>query len=231
MTLQMQTKKAPLAGAWLVATLAAAPGLAAAQGQSPWLLRAGVTVIQPQVTSGDLTAPSTPRSQADIEPDTQPSFGITYLLGENLAIDLPLSAGFKHDVVGAGALAGVGKLAEVRAMPVTLMLQWRFGAAADGLRPYAGIGPTYARFSGSRSTAALTAVTGGTPSNPTTFELESKWTVSAQLGVAWRFAPRWHLDASVWHTPLKTQGRLSTGQTLSLKADPLSLSVGAAYRF
>jgi outer membrane protein W len=35
----------------------------------------------------------------------------------------------------------------------------------------------------------------------------------------------------VSHTPLKTEGRLSTGQTLALKLDPLSLSLGLAYRF
>jgi outer membrane protein W len=52
-----------------------------------------------------------------------------------------------------------------------------------------------------------------------------------QAGAVWRFASRWQLDASVWYTPLKTEGRLSTGQTLPLKADPLSASLGLAYRF
>jgi outer membrane protein len=209
----------------------AGPGLAAAQSAGSWLVRGGVTTIQPQVRSGDLSAPSTPRSQADIEADTQATAGITYMLSDRWALDLPLSAGFKHEVVGAGALAGVGRLAEVRAMPLTLMLQWRFGDADATLRPYVGLGPTYARFYDSRSSAALSAITGGTPARPTTFELESVWTASVQLGAVWRFAPRWQLDASVWHTPLKTEGRLSSGQTLALKADPLSASLGLAYRF
>lgn len=153
------------------------------------------------------------------------------MLGDHWALDLPLSAGFKHDVVGAGALAGAGKLAEVKAMPLSLMLQWRFGAADAALRPYLGVGPTYARFYDSRSTAALTAITGGTPARPTTIEFESTWAASVQVGAVWRFASRWQLDASVWHTPLKTDGRLSTGQTLALKVDPLSVSLGLAYRF
>jgi outer membrane protein len=111
------------------------------------------------------------------------------------------------------------------------MLQWRFGEADAALRPYLGLGPTYARFYGSRSTAALSAITGGSPARPTTLEIESKWTASVQLGAAWRVAPRWQLDAAVSHTPLKTEGRLSTGQTLPMKLDPLSLSLGLAYRF
>lgn len=225
----------PRAGEALAAVAAAAslacPGLAAAQSAGSWLVRAGATTIQPHVTSGDLSTPSTPRSQADIKPDTQPTAGITYMLSDHWALDLPLSAGFKLDVVGAGALAGAGRLAEVKAMPVTLMLQWRFGAADAALRPYLGLGPTYGRFYDSRSTAALTAITGGTPARSTNFEFESTWTASVQLGAVWRFAPRWQVDASVWHTPLKTEGRLSTGQTLSLKVNPLSASLGLAYRF
>jgi outer membrane protein len=210
---------------------AACPGLAAAQGAGSWLLRGGATTIQPQVQSGDLSTPSTPRSQADLESDTQATAGITYMITDRWALDLPLSAGFKHDLVGAGALAGVGRLAEVKLLPISLMLQWRFGEADAALRPYLGLGPTYARFYGSRSTAALSAITGGSPARPTTLEIESKWTASVQLGAAWRVAPRWQIDAAVSHTPLKTEGRLSTGQTLALKLDPLSLSLGLAYRF
>ena len=210
---------------------AACPGLAAAQGAGSWLLRGGATTIQPQVQSGDLSTPSTPRSQADLESDTQATAGITYMITDRWALDLPLSAGFKHDLVGAGALAGVGRLAEVKLLPISLMLQWRFGEADAALRPYLGLGPTYARFYGSRSTAALSGITGGSPARPTTLEIESKWTASVQLGAAWRVAPRWQLDAAVSHTPLKTEGRLSTGQTLALKLDPLSLSLGLAYRF
>jgi outer membrane protein len=195
------------------------------------LLRGGATTIQPQVQSGDLSTPSTPRSQADLESDTQATAGITYMITDRWALDLPLSAGFKHDLVGAGALAGVGRLAEVKLLPISLMLQWRFGEADAALRPYLGLGPTYARFYGSRSTAALSAITGGSPARPTTLEIESKWTASVQLGAAWRVAPRWQIDAAVSHTPLKTEGRLSTGQTLALKLDPLSLSLGLAYRF
>jgi len=213
------------------AAAAACPGLVAAQGAGSWLLRGGATTIQPQVQSGDLSTPSTPRSQADLESDTQATAGITYMITDRWALDLPLSAGFKHDLVGAGALAGVGRLAEVKLLPISLMLQWRFGEADAALRPYLGLGPTYARFYGSRSTAALSAITGGSPARPTTLEIESKWTASVQLGAAWRVAPRWQIDAAVSHTPLKTEGRLSTGQTLALKLDPLSLSLGLAYRF
>jgi outer membrane protein len=206
---------------------------AAAQAQSAGgiIMRVGATMIQPDVTGGDLTAPSIPGTKADMKSDTQPTAGLTYMLTDNLSLDLPLSAGFKHDIVGDGAIGGVGKIGEVRVLPATLLLQYRLFPAAAPIRPYVGIGPTYARFYKARSTAVLSALTGGTPANPTTIEVESKWAVTGQIGLNATLAPRWSLDAAVLKTALKTRTTLSTGQTLDAKLDPWSFTVGLGYRF
>jgi len=204
---------------------------AQAQSKGSVMVRLGATMIQPDVKSGDLTAPSFPGTRADIESDTQPTAGITYMLSDHIALDLPLAAGFKHDIVGDGAIAGVGKIGEVKALPVTLLLQYRLFPAAAPLRPYIGIGPTYAKFYKARSTAALSALTGGTPANPTTLEVQSKWAITGQIGLTATLAPRWSLDATVLKTALKTRTTLSTGQTLDAKLDPWSFCVGVGYRF
>lgn len=221
----------PLRPLLLALAVAAAPGAALAQSAGSWLVRLGATQIKPEVTSGDLSAPSVPGTKIDIAKDTQPTAGVTYMLTERWSLDLPLSAGFKHDVLAAGAIEGAGRLGEVKALPVTLLLQWRFGGAEDALRPYVGFGPTYAHLYDAQSTAALSALTGGTPARPTLLEMESKLTYTVQLGLAWRFAPRWGLDLAVTKTPLKTTGTLSTGQTIEAKLDPMSAQVGISYRF
>lgn len=217
-------------------TLILAAGLAvtcsaAAQGAGVFVGRLGFTQIKPDVTSGNLTAPAFAGTQADIEADTQPTAGITWFWTDRIAFDLPLAAGFKHDLIGDGAIAGVGKIGQVKALPITLLAQYHFGPANAALRPYLGIGPTYARFYKARSTAALTALTGGTPADPTTLEMDSKLTVTLQAGLGWRFDRQWGLDLSVTKTPLKTRATLSTGQTLDAKVDPWSFSAGVTYRF
>ena len=217
---------AALAGALLVAA-----GTAGAQAAGSLTLRAGATQIAPDVSSGNLTAPAFPGTKADIKSDTQVTGGITWMWTDQVSVDLPLSAGFKHDIVGDGAIAGVGKIGEVRALPVTLLLQYRFFDANAPLRPYVGFGPTYAKFYKARSTAALTALTGGSPANPTTLSMESKWAATAQLGLGARLSGRWSLDACVTKTALKTRATLSTGQTLDAKVDPWSYSLGLGYRF
>jgi outer membrane protein len=206
-------------------------GAAQAQSAGSITVRVGATQIKPDVTSGDLTAPSFAGTKADIKANTQPTAGITYMVTDAISLDLPLAAGFKHEIVGDGAIAGVGKIAEVKALPITLLAQYRLFGAKDAFRPYVGVGPTYAKFYDARSTAALTALTGGTPANPTTVSVQSKWAATVQLGASYAVAPGWSLDASVLKTFLKTRTTLSTGQTLDAKLDPMSLSVGVGYKF
>lgn len=215
----------------LVAAGLGLSGAAVAQQAGSTLARFGVTQIKPDVKSGDLTPPSFAGTRADIDSDTQPTAGLTYMVSDHLAIDLPLAVGFKHDIVGDGAIGGVGKIGEVKALPVTLLAQWRFLGADAPLRPYVGIGPTYAKFYQARSTAVLTALTGGSPANPTTLSVESKWALTAQVGASLMFSPRWFVDASLHKTALKTRTTLSTGQTLDATLDPWSVSLSVGVKF
>ncbi|MBQ0930015.1 OmpW family protein [Ideonella sp. 4Y16] len=217
-----------------IALLAAAlllAGTAQAQSAGALIGRIGATSIQPNTKSGDLTAPSFPGTQADIGNDTQLTAGLTWMWTDNISLDLPLAAGFKHELTGAGAIAGVGKIGEVKALPITLLAQYRFFEPSAKLRPYVGIGPTYARFYKARGTATLTGLTGGTPTNPTTLEMDSKLTFTAQLGLSAVLTDQLGLDVAVMTTPLKTRATLSTGQTLDAKVNPTSFSVGLTMRF
>lgn len=217
------------------AALAAASLLAAcavhAQPAGSITVRVGATEIAPDTRSGNLSAPSFAGTKASVGSDLQPTAGVTWMWSNNISLDLPLAAGFTHQITGDGAIAGVGKIGEVKALPATVLAQYRFFAPDAAVRPYLGIGPTYARFYDARSTAALSALTGGSPSKPTTLSVESKWTFTVQVGLSWRLTPQWSLDTAVMKTPLKTRTTLSTGQTLDATLDPTSVSVGVGYRF
>jgi outer membrane protein len=214
--------------ALIAATLATS---AHAQSQGSWLVRGGVVQLSPQVTSGNLTAPSLAGVQSDVSKGTQIGGGITYMWTNNLAIDLPLALPFKHDLYGAGSIAGVGKIGDTKAIPATLMLQYRFGEAGAVFRPYLGIGATYAKFDGERSTATLSALTGGTPANPTTISIQSKMAATFQVGGSYRIDERWFVDGGITRTPLKTRNTLSTGQTLDITLNPIGISLGVGMRF
>ena len=216
-------------GAGALVLLAA--GAAQAQSAGSWLVRGGITHIAPQVSSGDLSPPSFAGTKIDVRADTQLSGGITYMLTDHWAVDVPLALPFKHDVVGAGAIAGVGKIGEVKSLPMTVFAQYRFLEANAKVRPYVGLGVTYAKFYKERSTAALTGLTGGTPSNPTTLSAESRFGLTPQVGVSVALTEQWSLDVAYYKTFVKSRNTLSTGQTINVKLNPNVVAVGLSYRF
>lgn len=215
----------------LIPAVLACAAAAQAQTAGTWMVRGGATTITPNVSSGDLTAPSLVGTKSSVGNSTRVSGGITYMLDNNISIDVPLAVPFKHDISGDGAIAGVGKIADVKALPATLLAQWRFMDATSAFRPYVGAGITYAYFFGARSTSTLTAISGGTPSNPTTLSIDSKWAATVQLGAAFSIDKSWFVDASYTYTPLSTRNTLSTGQTLDIKLDPSSFSLAVGYKF
>ena len=224
-------KKLSLCALSVVAGTLTAPTFVSAQTAGTWLARAGATRISPDVRSGNLSAPSFAGTQADIGNATSLSGGVTYMLSDHVSIDLPLALPFKHDIVGAGAIANVGKIGETKALPATLLAQYRFLSPTSAFRPYAGAGLTYAKFFSERSTAALSGLTGGTPANPTTLSVESKFAPTFQVGATMAISDRWAINASYSFTKLKTRTTLSAGQTLDARLDPSALSVDLVYRF
>lgn len=204
---------------------------AQAQSQGSWLVRGGIMQLAPQVSSGTLSAPSLPGAQSGVSNSTQLAGGVTYMLSDSVAIDLPLALPFKHDLYGAGTIAGVGKIGDTKALPATLMVQYRFGEANAMFRPYLGIGATYAKFDAEHTTAALSALTGGTPQNPTTLSIQSKMAATFQMGGTYKIDERWFVDGAITKTPLKTRNTLSTGQTLDITLNPIGISLGVGMRF
>lgn len=206
---------------------------AAAQAQSTGSItaRVGAARVAPSVDSGDISTPFFPGARADVGDDTQLSGGVTYMVTPNWAVDVSLSTPFKHDLTGDGALAGVGKIGEAKLMPLSVLVQYRFGEANAKFRPYVGAGPTYAKFFKERSTNTLTALTGGTPANPTTLSMESRLAPTLQIGATVALNDRWFVDAMVAKTWLKTRTTLSTGQKMDLTLNPTTVAIAVGYRY
>jgi outer membrane protein len=202
-----------------------------AQSAGTWMARAGATGIYPQVSSGNLSPPAFPNTQTDVSSDWSLGGGITYMVTDNWSVDLPLALPFTHTLTGAGAIAGVGELGTVKALPMTLFGQYRFGEAKSTFRPYLGAGLTYAYFYDEHSTNTLTALSGGTPANPTTLSIEGKFALTVQGGATYALNERWFLDGVVSYTWLKNTTTLSTGQTQQMTLNPLAVAVAVGYRF
>jgi len=205
-------------------------GTAHAQSAGNWSVSLGANNISPKVKSGDLSAPSLPGTKIDVKDATAAFVTFTYMLTDHVAVQTFLGGPYKHDIVGAGAIEGVGKIGEVRQVSPTVVAQYRFLEAQSPLRPYAGLGVTYAYFFKEQGSGALTAITnpGGTP---TRVNADNAWGLSPQLGAVYAFNDRWFADLSVIKTFIKNTTHLSSGQSIDAKLDPLSVGLTVGYRF
>jgi outer membrane protein len=219
---------------YVAAALTLLAAQAFAQQAGTWAVSAGVTRIAPSVDSGSLSAPTGPGviqdAKVDVASDTRLTAAVSYMVTDHVNLHLPLGLGFRHDVYGAGILGGVGKVADTRALPVTLVAQYRFLEPDARFRPYVGAGLTYVRFYKERGSTTLTALTNpGGP--PVGVSFQSKLAPTLQVGGVLNLNAKWFVEGSYAKTFLKTRGTLSTGQTIDVGLDPDCFTLHLGYRF
>lgn len=215
-----------------LAAAALAAGAAHAQSANTWMAGVGVTQIKPNVSSGALSAPSTPNTMIDVGSDTQPTAWVAYMLTDNWSVEVPIGAGFKHRITGDGSISGVGQIGTVKALPVTVFAQYRFLEPNARFRPYVMLGVTYAHFYGARGSATLNALNPANPPGGTTgLSVDSKWALAPGLGATFAINDKWFADAQYSRAFLKTTSHLSTGQSISTKLDPDVFRLGVGMRF
>lgn len=226
----MKVRMNSVAKTLIAAAALACAANASAQSAGQWTAKFGFNQLTPKVESGDISAPALPFTKADVSSDIQPVVIIAYGLTDNISLEGALGTPYKHKISGAGSIAGTGELGTVEALPPTLFAQYRFFAPTATFRPFVGIGATYAYFMKAKGSGKLTALTNpGGPS--TTFDIDNKFTYTAQAGVAMNFTERWFADVTLNKSRVRTDVHFSTGQTQHMKLDPVAVVLAVGYKF
>lgn len=216
----------------LLAALCAigAASTASAQSAGQFTAKVGAGKITPHVESGDVSAPALPGSKVSVASDTEPVLIFAYGITDNISTEIDLGVPYKHKLYGAGAVAGTGQLGSVEALPPTVWVQYRFFQPEAMVRPFVGVGLTYAYFRKETGSGQLTALlnTGGAAS---TFSIDGKASGALQAGVAVNINPKWFVDVTVTKSYLKVTNHYSTGQTQDVKLDPVGLILAVGYKF
>lgn len=141
---------------------------------------------------------------------TIPEVDITYFFSPNLAAELILTYPQKQKVYSNGSQIGTFKH-----LPPTLSLQYHFNP--DGrVRPYAGVGVNYTRFSGER---------------PATLELDNSVGPAAQLGVDFGLNDKWFLNVSARYIDIDTDAKLGGTKLGKVEVDPFVYGLHVGYKF
>ena len=223
-------KKRSIASVFLAGAAACGAGVAHAQVAGDVMVQAGWDKIMPKVKSGDLSPSPVPNTKIDLKSASALFLTATYMITNDISIEVLGGAPYKHDVIGAGSASGLGKIGSVHQIAPTLLLQYRFLPADAPLRPYLGAGPTFAMFYDAKGSAVLTAVTDpGGP--PTTISTKNSWGGTLQAGANYKFDKHWFVDASILKTFISTKATLSTGQSASARLDPVAINASVGYTF
>lgn len=235
----------------LVLALAAAfsPMLAHAEA-GDWVVRLRATNINPSESSklGEQTDKTLPggfgatalydNSSANLSVDsnTIPELDISYYVTKNIALELILALGSKHDVsisgLGPNAAVTNKKLGEVNLLPPTLTAQWHFNPDQT-FDPYVGAGVSYVRAMDNGLTADTVAV----PATEHNIRIDrNSWGPALQVGLDINLTDRWLLNLDVKKIWFDTDVKLSANGTGyrkidELDIDPWVVSVGFGKKF
>ncbi len=171
-----------------------------------------------------------------VDSNTIPELDLSYYITKNIAAELILALGTKHDVKtsGAGAALNTNKLGEVNLLPPTLTLQWHFNPD-QMIDPYVGAGVSYVR-------AMDNGLTAHTGQGDAAIRIDrNNWGAALQAGVDVNLENRWLVNFDVKKIFVDTDVKLNTGGAYSTQAgykkidnldiDPWVISVGFGKKF
>lgn len=185
-----------------------------------FLVRAGSATVRPNEDSGDVLG----LGKFDVSNDTQLGLTLTYLVKDNIGIELLAATPFRHKV----GLKDTGTIATVKQLPPSLMAQYYFGDSQSTFRPYIGAGINYttfydAHFNDTGSDAGLSDLS-----------VKHSWGFAGQAGIDYMVDKDWIINASVWYMDINTDIRFKAGgeqQSVHTDIDPWVFMFGIGYRF
>lgn len=136
---------------WLTASLLAltvASPFAAADIQGhkagDFIIRGGFATVDPDGSSSDIKLDGAKQrgTKATVDSDTQLGLTFTYMFADKWGVELVAATPFNHQVDVKGLGPGLdGKLADIKQLPPTLLLQYYpMGGTNSAFQPYGGLG-------------------------------------------------------------------------------------------
>ncbi|MGX8942540.1 outer membrane protein OmpW [Symbiopectobacterium sp. Eva_TO] len=206
--------------ALFVATLL--PVFAQAHQAGDFIVCAGTATVRPNA-GGDTVLNV---SSFKVDNDTQLGLTFSYMVTDNIGMELLAAIPFTHNV----GLQGIGNIAQVSHLPPSLMAQYYFRDAKDKLRPYLGVGINYTMFFDEKFNDRGKNLGLGLSD----LSVKNSWGVAAQAGLDYNLDNNWLINASVWWMNIDTDVRFNSSlgpQSIRTRLDPFTFMFGVGYRF
>lgn len=223
---------------FMVITAAFAPALSQAEA-GDWVVRARTVNVSPNEDSSlgktvnkNIAPVMSPGAELSVDNNVIPELDISYYVTKNIAAELILALGTRHDVSVVGdSLSTVGNqdLGSINALPPTLTAQWHFNPDQT-FDPYVGAGINYTNMLDRNlrySSGPLTGVKIKVDSD--------SWGYVLQAGLDINLKDGWLINADVKYVTMDTTVKTNIGGNWikidSLDIDPWVFGIGIGKRF
>lgn len=214
----MNRKLRPL----VLAAVAACTALAGTARAEDNVFKLGLTRYDTHSKTNGVSGPGIPAgADAETGDATTVIFVGERLLSPNFGVELVLGVPPKIKAKATGSVAFLGEVLSARNVAPTLLFNWHFGSESDALRPYAGLGLNYTKFTDIKTPYGWDV------------QMSDSWGAAAQVGVDYALDKRWGLFTSIAVVKVKSK-LVATGATVlqtTIDFRPIVYSAGVAYRF
>jgi outer membrane protein len=190
----------------LLATAAATPALAMDQGD--WLIRFGLSNVDPK---------SNNHPAVSVDSATSVTFNFTYMMTDNWAVEVLAAYPFKHDIY----LVGGPEVGSTKHLPPTVSLQYHFMPAST-FQPYIGLGVNYTDFFSEKLYGPLEGAS---------LSLDSSWGFAGEIGADIMLGETWFLNGSLRYIGIESDATVNGEPFGKVKIDPWVYGVHLGFRF
>ena len=190
------------------------------------LLRAGTATVSPESKSDDLDQLA--GAQASANDNTQLGISGTYMITDQIGVEVLGATPFTHDLEGKGGLAGAD-IGEVKHLPPTISAQYYFLEPTSALQPYVGAGLNITVFFDEKPGADVAAYD--------ELSLDESVGLAVQAGIDYKINEQVFVNASAMYAKIGTTATLkdSTGTeptlTVDYDLDPMVYRLNVGYKF
>lgn len=192
----------------IVLLATAAANTAVAMDQGDWLMRFGVSTVDPK---------SNNHPAVSVDSATSATINFTYMMTDNWGVEVLAAYPFKHDI----DLVGGPKVGSTKHLPPTVSLQYHFMADST-FQPYVGFGVNYTHFFNEKLQGPLEGAS---------LSLDGSWGFAGEVGADIMLGETWFLNGSVRYIDIETDAKVNGEAFGTVNIDPWVYGVHLGLRF
>lgn len=224
--------------------VALASGSAMAFQQGEMFVRAGAAAVDPREDSSQLSLDGDTlqevlgiQTSAGVDSNTQLGLTFTYMVSNNIGIEVLAATPFSHTVT-ANLGGTTVEAADIKHLPPTVSAVYYPMAADSAFQPYVGIGINYTTFFDEEVSSELDAVTSDVSiglGEARGLDLDDSFGLAFQVGCDFMVSDTLMINAAVRKIDISTTATFSYAGGKKIEADvdidPMVYMVGVGYKF